>query len=167
MENRGFSRNEFIKIGIGSLAGLWLAARPSSTLAAGTSAFVDGKENLKYNNPFHQKIEPVWIHGKECFHLDLGATSTKPDYKIAEQYLVLYERDYRNPPKSVGEFVTQAKMIVGKPIFDSDPNDANYSPIWHNNWVLAPKDYKIESLKSAQEVKSSGHKIVPTQIWVN
>ncbi|MGH8011626.1 MAG: hypothetical protein ACREQ4_03890 [Candidatus Binataceae bacterium] len=167
MKGPAFSRSEFIKAGIGSVAGLWLAARPSLSMAAETPSFVDDRENLKYNNPFHQKLEPVWIHGKHCFHLDLGATNTKPDYKIAEQYLVIYEDDYKKPTKSVDDFISQAKKLVGMPIFDSDPNDSNYSPIWHNNWVLVPTNYKTNALRSAPAVKSSGHKVISTPIWVN
>lgn len=189
---QGVSRKDFIRLGAGTAAAFWLGActthdagtptvaagRTDSAAAAGTAApgldtaaaattFVGDVVNLKYNDPFKQGIHPVWIHGKKAFHLNLGAVNQRPAYKIAEQYLVLREADYKQPTKTPAEFMATSKTIVGDPVFDSAPGDANYSPIWHNNWVLVPASYQPNTLKSEEEVKKSGYKIVSTTIWVN
>lgn len=190
------TRKDFIRLGAGTAAAFWLGActsrdtgaaaaatHPDSMVpppggapgmaAAGldtttaTQTFGGDLENLRYSDPFKQGIHPVWIHGKKAFHLNLGAVNEKPAYKIAEQYLVLRESDYKQPTRTPMEFMAMSKTIVGDPVFDSGPGDADYSPIWHNNWVLVPASYQADTLKTEEAVKSSGFKIVSTPIWVN
>ncbi len=189
------SRKGFIRLGAGTAAAVWLGActtkdagtpaaaagQLDSSAVAGTattmapgldtataaSTYAGDVVNLRYNDPFKQGFHPVWIHGKKAFHLNLGAVNQRPAYKIAEQYLVLREADYKEPTKTPDQFMATSKTIVGDPVFDSAPGDANYSPIWHNNWVLVPASYQANTLTSEEEVKKSGYKIISTPIWVN
>ncbi len=196
MHDQTVSRKDFIRLGALSAAAWYVGgcrsndgrqfADTAAESAAGTAAapherqaqagldttftgpaFVNGVENLKYSNPFRQHLAPVWIHGKKAFHLNLGAVNQKPAYPIAEQYLPLRASDYPGSTATPEAFMSQARKLVGSPVFDSQPGDDNYSPIWHNNWVLVPADYTPDTLRSVEDVRKSGYRIVPTPIWVN
>lgn len=123
--------------------------------------------NLKYSNPFEQAIKIAWYDGKQVAHLFLGAAGAKPDFKVAEQYLPLPESEFKGAQITPDQFKDLTKKLVGHGIFDSVPGEPNYSPIWHNNWVLVPAGYQENTLKSVADAKASGYRIVSTPIWVN
>lgn len=145
-----------------------------AAILAGTQLTAWGKnkatstpEALVYNNPFHQKVKLAWYNGRKLKPLSLGATTTQPPFKIAQQYNFIYEDQFKGAPTTVEAFEAQEKATVGLAIFDSEPGQANYSPIWHINWVLVPRTYKPNTVRSADQVKKLGYKIIPSNIWEN
>lgn len=122
---------------------------------------------LVYNNPFHQTVKMAWYNGRKLKHLSLGATTTQPPFKIAQQYNFIYEDQFKGPPTTVEAFEAQEKATVGLAIFDSEPGEANYSPIWQINWVPVPRTYKPNTVRSADDVKKLGYQIIPSNIWEN
>jgi hypothetical protein len=135
--------------------------------AWGKQKTTPASEALVYNNPFHQKVKMAWYNGRKIKHLSLGATTARPLFKIAQQYNLIYEDQFKEPPTTVQAFEVQEKAIVGVAIYDSVPGDPNYSPIWQINWVLVPRTYKPDTVRSADGVKKLGYKIVSSNIWQN
>ena len=160
------SRKDFIRIGVGTAAGVLVGG--SVTGAENSpNPYAGGKENLRYNNPFKQKVEQGWVRGRQVSAIDLGATNVKPDFPISEQYVFIPESAYTEPTTTVEQFEALAKKAVGHQVYATDPSEQGYSPMWHNNWVLVPQGYKANTLKSVAEVEKSSYKIVPTPIWDN
>lgn len=192
MDDVQLTRKGFLQAGIATAAGVWLsacnsepdpdvAAVPVATPDAGAAApqpgvdttfagprYVENVENLKYNNPFGQQLDPAWNEGNKVFHFFLGAATTAPPYKVAMQYLPIRKSAYNGATTTVDDFMRLVKNAkVGTVVFDSVPGDANYSPIWHNHWVLVPDDYQADTLRSVAQVQQSGYEVVETPIWVN
>lgn len=193
MEDLHLTRKTFLQAGIASAAGVMLSACTSeptpartavvdTVAGAGTNAgvgpgldttfvgprYVENLENLKYNNPFNQGLDPAWNEGNKVFHFFLGAATTAPPYKIAVQYLPIRQSAYDGPTRTTDDFMRLVQNAkVGTVVFDSVPGDPNYSPIWHNHWVLVPDDYQADTLRSVAQVMSSGYEVVETPIWVN
>lgn len=163
MQSKKLRRTSFLRFGLGTLAGTAaLAAEGRAAMARD----VDLPETLKYNNTFGQKVGPAWYGGKRVYAMDLGVTATKPDYQIAEQYIPIRASSFSNA-KTVAEFKQQLKSMVGHEIYDSVPGMPQYSPIWHNNWVLVPHSYKANTLRSVEAVRKSGFPIHPADFWIN
>ncbi len=177
---RPVSRTTLLK-GAGLAGAGALAAGPAAALAAGSDAvpaggptgagsspgllpYVDGLENLRYNNPFGQVVNPAWAHGHKVFHFDLGATMIKPEYKIAQQYHAVYAEGFQLP-MSVLQFLMAP--LIGYEVYSAVPGDPEYSPIWHNYFVLVPQDYMTNSLRSVADIQTSGYPVVTSSIWVN
>src|SRR5207237_4713709 len=106
----------------------------------------DGVEELAYTNPFGQVMERVWFDGKVVFAVDLGQVDVDPGrVKVAQEYQVVYgvELDER------GKLARDPEMVPGQyNIYDSVPGMDRYSPIWQFNYVVVPRDYRPNSLRS-------------------
>ncbi|HEU5430624.1 MAG TPA: hypothetical protein VFU81_03125 [Thermomicrobiales bacterium] len=176
MMQPSFSRKTFFGLGLGAAIGAvarpGLAHAQQATPMAGIGTpmppqpFVNGVEALVYNNPFGQEPEPFWYEGNHGFHLDLGLATEKPAFPIAEQYVFVYEDEFQAPTAAAG-FKQQPKVDGQFPIFDSVPGDPNYSPIWHNNWVLVPRGFEPNSIRSVDAIKSAGLRVESSNYWVN
>jgi hypothetical protein len=137
-----------------------LAATPPTSGSSSTS------EQLHYNNAFGQRYRQAWYDGERVYALPLGIATTRPGYKIAQQYTVVDARTFDNPT-TIAALHLQLKKAVGLPIYDSVPGMAAYSPIWHNNWVLVPAGYKANTLRSVQDVVRSRYAIRTSNFWIN
>lgn len=128
--------------------------------------FVNGVENLTYNNPFEQPVNPAWYEGQQVFHLFVGGATEEPPFATAPQYLFVYEDEFEDPTTIEG-FTEQPKLEGQFVIYPTIPGQPDYTPIWHNQWVLAPRDYEPNSIRSVSELMDSGLQIVESQIWIN
>jgi hypothetical protein len=125
----------------------------------------DRVEALTYNNPFGQVMERVWFDGKIVFAVDLGRVAVDPsEVKVAQEYQVVYsvelDEDGRSsqPPEQVEGQLN---------IYDTVPGMDRYSPIWQFNYVLVPRDYTVNTLRSEGDCLASGYQIVKSQDFEN
>lgn len=52
-------------------------------------------------------------------------------------------------------------------IYDSRPGDANYSPIWRYHYVVVPRDYQPNALRSEDAVLASGYEAIHADTYTN
>ena len=125
----------------------------------------DGVEALTYNNPFGQVMERVWFDGKVVFAVDLGKVVVDPaDVKVAQEYQPVYAAELDDGGRSIGA----PEMVPGQlNIYDTVPGMDRYSPIWQFNYVLVPRDYKVNSLRSERDCLASGYQILRSQDFEN
>jgi hypothetical protein len=125
----------------------------------------DGVEALTFNNPFGQVMERVWFDGKVVYAVDLGAVVVDPaQVKVAQEYQVVYAVQLDEYGHSGGT----AQMVPGQlNIYDTVPGMDRYSPIWQFNYVVVPRDYKPDSLRSEADCLASGYQILRSQDFEN
>lgn len=125
----------------------------------------DGVEALDYNNPFGQVMERVWFEGKVVFAVDLGRVDVDATLvKVAQEYQVVYAVELDERGKSIGA----AEMVPGQlNIYDTVPGMDRYSPIWQFNYVLVPRDYVGNTLRSEGDCLTSGYQILRSQDFEN
>ncbi len=118
----------------------------------------EGTELLTYDNPFNQGMERVWFDGKIVYALELGEVQVDlKSVKVAQEYQVVYsvELDAQGKPKGKPEAVPGQYNI-----YDSVPGMEKYSPLWQFNYVVVPRGYKPNTLRSEDDCVRSGHRIV-------
>lgn len=117
-----------------------------------------GIELLTYNNPFRQLIERVWFNGRIVYALEAGQVPVDPaKVKVAQEYQIVYsvELDERGLP------VREPERVPGQyNIYDSVPGMPEYSPLWQFNYVIVPRDYVPNTLRSAEDCLRSGYPII-------
>ncbi len=125
----------------------------------------DGVEALTFNNPFGQVMERVWFDGKVVFAVDLGRVVIDPaQVKVAQEYQVVYSAELDEQGRSA----TEPEMVPGQlNIYDTVPGMDRYSPIWQFNYVIVPRDYAANTLRSEGDCLSSGYQIVRSQDFEN
>lgn len=146
--------------------GAWQVARGRIGKAEKGHGFNDaGVEPLDYSNPYRQTIERVWYDGKIVFALSGGDVDV-PDaknIKVAQEYQPVYsvELDAHGKAKKREEVPGQYN------IYDSIPGQSKYSPIWQFNFVVVPRDYQAQSLRSVEDCKESGYPIHSSNVFEN
>jgi hypothetical protein len=125
----------------------------------------DAVEALDYNNPFGQIMERVWFDGKVVFAVDLGEIDVDPTrVKVAQEYQVVHAVELDANGKKVGE----PEMVEGQlNIYDTVPGMDRYSPIWQFNYVVVPRDYRANTLRSEGDCLASGYEIIRSQVFEN
>ena len=125
----------------------------------------DGIEALTFNNPFGQVMERVWFDGKVVFAVDLGRVIVDPaEVKVAQEYQPVYAVQLDEQGRGVGE----AEMVEGQlNVYDTVPGMDRYSPIWQFNYVIVPRDYVANTLRSEQDCLASGYQILRSQDFEN
>ena len=133
----------------------------------------DGTENLTYNNPYELEIERVWFDGKVVYAVESGEVEIEFDRdrnpegnKVAQEYQVVYSvkldengklKDDEGPERVEGQYN----------IYDSVPGMEKYSPLWQFNFVIAPRDYEPNTLRSEADCLTSGYRIEKSTIVEN
>lgn len=114
-------------------------------------------EDLTYSNPFGQELERVWFDGKVVFATELGEIDVDPlTVKVAQEYQVVYDVELGEDGKPVRE----PERVEGQfNIYDSVPGMKKYSPLWQFNYVVVPRDYEPNTLRSEQNCLDSGFPI--------
>ena len=180
---------------VGSLLGLPLGAEPAeqtvspepasgaptlltteegpATIAAGelrparsAPAFrTDGVEALTYDNPFNVSIEQVWFDHKVVYAADAGEVAIDPArVKVAQEYQIVYAVELDENGTLKGE----PERVPGQlNIYDSVPGMEKYSPIWQFNYVVVPRDFQPNSLRSEGDCLTSGYPIYRSQVFEN
>ena len=125
----------------------------------------DGTEALTFNNPFGQVMERVWFDGKIVFAVDLGPVAVDPaQVKVAQEYQIVYSVELDADGRSMGG----PELVPGQlNIYDTVPGMDRYSPIWQFNYVLVPRDYAVNSLRSEGDCLTSGYQILKSQDFEN
>jgi len=115
------------------------------------------RERLTYNNPYRYKIERVWWDGKIVYASEQGDLDVDPKkVKVAQEYQVVYAVSLDRRGKLRGA----PRRVPGQyNIYDSIPGMRNYSPIWQFNYVIVPKDYVPNTLRSEADCQRSGFEI--------
>lgn len=124
-----------------------------------------GVERLTYNNPYGQEMERVWFDGKIVFAIELGEVEIDVErVKVAQEYQIVYSvdldemRKLKAPPELVpGQFN----------IYDSVPGMEKYSPLWQFNYVVVPRTYAPNTLRSERDCLTSGYPITRSAVVEN
>ncbi len=120
----------------------------------------DLTEQLDYNNPLAQIVETAWYNGKKhwAFGPNIPLPINPEQPKTAQEYMIAY---------SVSEHGEPDLVPLQHNIYDSIPGMAKYSPIWHLNYVIVPRDYIPNTYRSADQVLNSGRPIIKSNRYVN
>lgn len=117
-------------------------------------------DELTYSNPHHQRVGPRWVRGEIVWALPLGVVHVDPEEgDWANEYVVCYSR-HGNDGKA-------ERVPDQYGIYDSKPGDSNYSPIWRNNFVIVPRDYEPNTLRSEEDVLQSGYEVIQDDVYTN
>ncbi len=143
----------------------WTVAAGEVTRGHAAAWRSDGIEALTFNNPFGQVMERVWFDRKVVFAVDLGRVIVDPaEVKVAQEYQPVYSVQLDEQGHSIGE----AEMVDGQlNIYDTVPGMDRYSPIWQFNYVIVPRDYVANTLRSEQDCLASGYQILRSQDFEN
>src|SRR6185295_6214883 len=114
-------------------------------------------EDLQYNNPYAYKIERVWFDGKVIFATEQGEVDVDPKkVKVAQEYQIVYAVKL-NAKRTLAR---EPDRVPGQlNIYDSIPGMRKYSPIWQFNYVIVPRDYVPNALRSERDCLASGYEI--------
>jgi hypothetical protein len=116
-------------------------------------------DRLEYSNPYGQVVHPRWANGEVVYSFPLGRVAIDPaQTKVAEEYILIHGFDAGGKAEKVDGQYT---------IYDSRPGDEKYSPIWHHNYVIVPRSYKPQTLRSEADVLKSGYEIRSADIYTN
>lgn len=114
---------------------------------------------LLYNNPFNQDFNGGWYNGCRVYYLNLGQVFLKESKNIIKdiyQFVCGFD-DEGNPIRVRGQ----------DNVIDVVPSDKDYTPFWRIVYVVVPKDYVPQSIRSVQGIKKSGYETVETDMVVN
>ncbi len=148
----------------GELEGRWVVR--SGRLAPGGGGGFDewGTERLDYNNPFGQSVERVWFDGKIVFAVDVGEVEVDPErVKVAQEYEIVYSVQLDES----GKLISKEHVPGQLNIYDSVPGMGQYSPIWQFNYVVVPRSYTPNTLRSEADCLGSGYQIVKSNVFEN
>lgn len=120
-------------------------------------------KDLTYTNPFQQNIAPRWVDGEIVYRVTFGEVKVDvKTAKVAKEYIPVYKAPGPDEPPTAVERVPAQLSI-----YDTKPGDPGYSPIWHYHYVVVPRDYKPNTLRSEKAVLESGYEIVPVNHFTN
>jgi hypothetical protein len=126
---------------------------------------IEYRENVDYNNPYRYKIERVWWDGKIVYASEQGELDIDPEkVKVAQEYQIVYKvaLDENGKP------LVEPDRVDGQyNIYDSIPGMKNYSPIWQFNYVIVPRSYKANTLRSEAACLASGYEIKRSNVFEN
>jgi hypothetical protein len=131
----------------------------------------DARENLTYSNPYALEIERVWFDGKVVFAVEQGEVELEFDEQrvcrnnnVAREYQVVYAVDLDERGKLKGE----PERVEGQyNIYDSVPGMDIYSPLWQFHYVVVPRDYEPNALRSEADCRCSGYPILVSTVVEN
>ncbi|HEX9375804.1 MAG TPA: hypothetical protein VGB19_06155 [Actinomycetota bacterium] len=145
--------------------GVWRITHGEPADLEEPSPWREGVEDLTYSNPFGLNIERVWFDGRVVFASELGEVEVDLDLvKVAQEYQVVYdaELDERGKP------VREPERVPGQlNIYDSVPGMERYSPLWRFNYVVVPRDYEPNALRSEADCLDSGYPILRSTVVEN
>jgi hypothetical protein len=127
--------------------------------------FAGEVERLDYSNPFGLELERVWFDGKIVYASELGELDVDPaSVKVAQEYQIVYgvELDEKGKPRREPERVKGQYNI-----YDSVPGMDKYSPLWLFNYVVVPREYKPNTLRSEADCLKSGYPILKSTVIEN
>ncbi len=132
---------------------------------AGNGFQENGVSDLTYTNPFKQKIERAWYKGQFVFAIEgeVMHLSGKDEVKSAKEYQPVYDVELND-----NGWRKSHKPVKGQyNIYASIPGDKDYSAVWKFYYVIVPKDYEPNSLRSEQDCLDSGYEIRVSNYYQN
>jgi len=154
--------------------GVWCVTGGELSQQATIESFrSDGVENLTYNNPWAMEVERIWFEGQIVYAVESGEVELEFDEhrtavgnKVAQEYQVVHavELDEQGKLKEG----TEPERVGGQyNIYDSVPGMENYSPLWQFNYVVVPRDYVANTIRSEAHCLESGYPIEKSTIVEN
>jgi hypothetical protein len=116
--------------------------------------------DFTFSNPHGQRVGPRWVRGEIVYAMPLGVVHIDPtQQKWAKEYVTVYslEGANGNPERVPGQFG----------IYDSRPGDDHYSPIWRYYYVIVPRAYEPNALRSEDDVLKSGYEVIEADRYTN
>jgi len=146
--------------------GVW-EIRHGRIFSKGHRNTLRGVEDLHYNNPYAYNIERVWFDGRVVFASEQGEVEVDPKkVKVAQEYQIVYAVRLTAKGRFAGG--KEPKRVPGQfNIYDSVPGMKKYSPIWQFNYVIVPRDYVANTLRSERDCLRSGYKIKKSTVFEN
>ena len=124
-----------------------------------------GMEPLTYSNPYGYTIERVWFDGRMIYASEQGELDVDPaTVKVAQEYQLVYSVELDADGHLVGEPDRVPRQFN---IYDSVPGMEKYSPIWQFNYVVVPRDYVANTLRSEENCLRSGFPIRKSRVFEN
>src|SRR5437763_17055493 len=122
-------------------------------------------ENLTYNNPFGMELERVWFDGKIVYAAEQGELDLDlSKVKVAQEYQIVYAVELDEG----GKLRDEPERVEGQfNVYDSVPGMQKYSPLWQFNYVIVPRDYEPNRLRSEQDCRDSGDEIRQSTVVEN
>ena len=124
-------------------------------------------ERLDYNNPYGYDIERVWFDGRVVFASEQGELDVdEKKVKVAQEYQIVYAVELDGDGRlNAGK---EPERVEGQlNIYDSVPGMKKYSPIWQFNYVIVPRDYEANTLRSERDCLESGYEIRKSRVFEN
>ena len=145
--------------------GVWILKAGMARKAAPRAKRITHREDVDYNNPYRYKIERVWWDRKIVFASEQGELEVDPaKVKVAQEYQIVYRVALDTRGKLRGE----PDRVAGQyNIYDSIPGMKKYSPIWQFNYVVVPRDYVANTLRSERDCLKSGYVIRRSAVFEN
>jgi hypothetical protein len=130
--------------------GQWVIHAGQPAAGGGQGFDARGVERLDYSNPLGQVIERVWFDGKLVFAMEVGEMDIDPTRnKVAQEYQIVSAVEL--DPQ--GKLVREPERVPGQfNIYDSIPGMEKYSPVWQFNYVVVPRDYQPNTLRSETDL---------------
>ena len=116
--------------------------------------------DLQYSNPHKQIVHPRWAGGEVVWSIPCGPVAVDASKThVADEYIPVYSMDGDDgePEEIEGQYT----------IYDTKPGDEGYSPLWRHNYVIEPRDYEPQSLRSKEDVLQSSYGVVTTDKITN
>lgn len=148
-----------------AVEGVWVLKGGIAREASPRPKKIEHREDVDYNNPYRYKIERVWWDGKIVFASEQGELDVDPArVKVAQEYQLVYRVSLDRRGKLRGE----PDRVNGQyNIYDSIPRMRKYSPIWQFNYVIVPRDYTPNTLRSEKDCLRSGYPIKRSLVFEN
>lgn len=115
-------------------------------------------EAPELSNPYHQRVGPRWVRGEVAYAMPCGVVHVDTEKQAwAKEYVVCFsvEGPDGRPERVPGQFG----------VYDSRPGDPNYNPVWRDHYVVVPRDYEPNSLRSEEDVLRSGYPVVQANVY--
>jgi hypothetical protein len=133
----------------------------------------DGTEDLTYNNPYNLEIERVWFDGHVVYAVEQGELTLEFDERrqarnnpVAQEYQLVYAVELDDAGKL--KHGQEPERVEGQyNIYDSVPGMEKYSPLWQFNYVVVPRDYVANTIRSEADCLTSGYPILKSTIVEN
>ncbi|MDQ3044999.1 MAG: hypothetical protein M3R06_07605 [Chloroflexota bacterium] len=132
-----------------------------------------GVENLTYSNPYKLEIERVWFDDKIVYaiagdevEIEFDSKKVAKGNKVAQEYQIVYsvELDEEGkPPKNKEPEAVEGQLNI----YDSVPGMEIYSPLWQFNYVVVPRNYVPNTLRSESACLESGYLIHKSTVVEN
>ena len=147
--------------------GVWSIHKGVPRPKSHTKARLRDVEPLTFNNPYGYDIERVWFDGKVIYASEQGELDIdETKVKVAQEYQIVYSVTLNAQRRLKGG--TEPKRVKGQlNIYDTVPGMPGYSPIWQFNYVIVPRDFKANTLRSEKDCLESGYPIKKSRVFEN